>query len=269
MKYIRLNDGNQIPALGSGTNTFGKENHDYMGAINNDIHEILDAIELGYRHFDTAIAYRNEAVVGKALQASGLDRSEFYLTSKIPNSSGNIGTKEKIEASIRSSLDALQTDYIDLYLIHHPGENMDELVHVWHVLETYHKQGVLKSIGVSNFSKEQLTYLIDRSEIVPAVNQIESHPGDWNDDLIDATKQLGIVVEAWGPLSRIADKSKEALTAIADRYGKTWAQVVLAYQVRRDVVVIPKSHDKQRQQLNFEIFDFTLSEAEAAQIKTL
>ncbi|MCT8193548.1 aldo/keto reductase, partial [Pseudomonas monteilii] len=170
--------------IGSGTNTFGKENREYQGAINDDTTELLTAIKLGYRHFDTAISYRNEAVVGKAIKESGIDRSEFFLTSKIPGKPEHTQDAAAVKASVEASLAALQTESIDLYLIHHPWDNLAEIAAVWAVLEAYVDKGVLKAIGVSNFQEEELSYLLANSRIKPAVNQIESHPGKWNDAIL-------------------------------------------------------------------------------------
>ena len=154
METIELNTGIQIPVIGSGTNTFGKENREYQGAINDDTTELLTAIKLGYRHFDTAISYRNEAVVGKAIKESGIDRSEFFLTSKIPGKPEHTQDAAAVKASVEASLAALQTESIDLYLIHHPWDNLAEIAAVWAVLEAYVDKGVLKAIGVSNFQEE-------------------------------------------------------------------------------------------------------------------
>lgn len=259
METIKLNTGISIPVIGSGTNTFGKENYDYMGAINNDLTELEQAIALGYRHFDTAIMYRNEKVVGNAISKSGIDRKEFFITSKIPGEKEFYQSTKHIENGIKSSLEALNTDYIDLYLIHHPWDNKDEIMSMWRVLEKYVEEGFLKAIGVSNFNKEQLKDLVNSAKIKPAVNQIESHPGHWNNETIEASLELSVVPEAWGPLTKISEKSKTVLNEIGKKYGKTWAQIVLRYQLDKGLIVIPKSHQKERQAQNLELFDFTLS----------
>ncbi len=268
MKTIELNTGIKIPVVGSGTNTFGKVERDYMGAINNDTTELLDAIDVGYRHFDTAISYRNEAVVGKAIVESGHDRNDFFLTSKIPGEPAYTKSVDAVKKGVESSLQALGTDHIDLYLIHHPWEDLAEVVAVWQVLEDYVDQGILKAIGVSNFQETELTYLLEHSRIKPAVNQIESHPGKWQDELIAFSKSHDVVPEAWSPL-KSDEIAKKVLTDIGRAHGKTWAQVILNYQVDRGVIVIPKSHNKERQQQNLDIFDFTLTEEEKRKIASL
>ncbi|AMC93738.1 aldo/keto reductase [Erysipelothrix larvae] len=269
MKNITLNTGVTIPVIGSGTNTFGKVDRDYMGAINDDTSEIEAAIKAGYRHFDTAISYRNESVVALGIERSGLNRSEFFITSKIPGKEAYYETQEAVHKGVKQSLEALNTDYIDLYLIHHPWDDMEGMLQMWAVLESYVDLGVLKSIGVSNFTQEQLTTLIQRARIKPAVNQIESHPGKWNGELTAFCLEHGIGVEAWGPLSRTSQESKDALEAIGQKYHKTWAQVALRYQIQRGVIVIPKSHNALRQALNLELFDFELSPQEMNAIATL
>ena len=269
MKKITLNDGNAIDIVGSGTNTFGKENHQYNAPINMDTTEIENAIDLGYRHFDTAISYRNEAVLAKAWKKSGLKREAFFFTSKLPGRSPYIDTKEDVIKAIESSLSALETDYIDLYLIHHPWEDDLKMLEVWRVLEKAVKIGKIRSIGVSNFNEKQLQTLYDQAIIKPAVNQIESHPGKWQHDLIKFTQSLNIQVVAWGPLSNVSEKEQDILKKIAKVYGKTWAQVILRYQVEQNVIVIPKSHNRLRQQQNLDIFNFELSDEDKAMIEQL
>lgn len=269
MEFVKLNTGIQIPIVGSGTNTFGKEDGDYSGKINGDTTELIQAIKAGYRHFDTAISYRNESVVGDAIKESGIERDDFFLTSKIPGRPEYTNSEKAVIEAVESSLKAFRTDYIDLYLIHHPWENLEEIVSVWKVLEQYVDQGTLKAIGVSNFDEAQLSHLLQHARIKPAVNQIESHPGKWNHGIIHYSLEQGVIPEAWGPLSRTDDAAKEKLTEIANNYKKTWAQVILRYQIERGVIVIPKSHNSERQKDNLAIFDFSLTEEEKNEIAAL
>ncbi|MFT4245962.1 MAG: aldo/keto reductase [Micrococcaceae bacterium] len=269
MESVVLNVGIKMPIVGSGTNTFGKENRDYMGKINGDTTEILDAISLGYRHFDTAIMYRNESVLGKALKESGINRSEFFITSKITGTEEFYADETSVRKGVESSLKELDTNYIDLYLIHHPWEDLAGILKVWKVLEEYVDNGTLKAIGVSNFKEQELTYLTKNARIKPAVNQVESHPGNWNTELISTTLNLQVVPEAWGPLTRVSDATKTVLEKIGKKYDKTWAQVILRYQIEQGVVVIPKSHNKERQSQNLEIFDFALTYDEKERIAKL
>jgi Aldo/keto reductases, related to diketogulonate reductase len=267
MEFITLTSGTKIPIIGSGTNTFGKENGVFSAEINFDTTELADAIALGYRHFDTAIVYRNEAVVGKAVKESGLPRTDFYLTSKAP--ADRLKNEADVRQAVQDSLAALETDYIDLYLIHHPWDNLTEIVAAWHILEEYVDNGTFKAIGVSNFTEEQLSHLLANSRIKPAVNQIESHPGNWNDAIVDYSLANQVIPEAWGPLTRVSEEAQQTLAKIGENYGKTWAQVALRYQIERGVIVIPKSHNKERQALNLDLFDFALTDAEKATIKAL
>lgn len=269
MEFITLNTGVKIPLIGTGTNTYGKLDRRYDAQITGETTELAAAIAAGYRLIDTAISYRNESVIGEAVINSGLDRGEFFLTSKIPGRAEYTASREKVEESIAYSLTQLQTDYIDLYLIHHPWDELDEIVSVWKVLEEYVDKGVLKAIGVSNFDENQLRYLMENARIAPAVNQVQSHAGHWNHEVIAFGKKHGIVSQAWGPLSRVSDEARTTLTRIGERYNKSWAQVSLRYQIQEGIVVIPKSHDANRQKDNLDLFDFELSEDEVAKIAAL
>ena len=269
MEMIRLNTGVKIPLIGTGTNTFGKKDRRYDPEITGDTSELEAAIAAGYRLIDTAISYRNEAVIGQAVKKSGIAREAFFITSKLPGRPEYTASRENVEAGIAYSLAQLETEYIDLYLIHHPWEDLDEIVSVWEVLEEAVDQGQLRAIGVSNFDETQLQYLIDHSRIKPSVNQVQSHVGHWNHEVIAFGKQHGIVSEAWGPLSNVSDEARAKLTEIGKPYNKTWAQVSLRYQTQLGIVVIPKSHHPGRQKDNLDLFAFTLTAAEMAEIATL
>lgn len=268
MKYITLNNGVEIPIVGCGTNTFGKEENKYSGALRGDTLEIDLAIENGYRHFDCAQLYRNEEVVGNGLKKFSLPREKFFITSKLNTYKGFNGS-DWARAEIEKSLEKLQTDYIDLFLIHFPWDNRDEMLEAWKVLEEYYNRGVFKAIGVSNFKKEHLDLILENSNIKPAVNQIESHVGKWNDELIAYNKNHNIATVAWSPLRGIDEDAKQVLTEIGQQYEKTPAQMVLRYQIERDVIVIPKSHHKERQAQNLDIFDFELTALDRERIASL
>lgn len=269
METIYLGSGAEMPIIGTGTNTYGKENNKYDGTITGDTTELDQAIAVGYRHIDTAISYRNESVVGDAVVKSGLPRDAFFLTSKIPGRPEYVGTDEAVHNAVRASLNALRTDYIDLYLIHHPWDNLEEMLYVWKILENYVDEGVLRTIGVSNFDETQLQYLLDHGRIKPATNQIQSHPGHWNHGIIEFCQANGVTPVAWGPLSRVQDSDRAMLTEIGAKYGKTWAQVALRYQIERGVAVIPKSHNSERQKQNLALFDFELTKEEKTRITDL
>ncbi len=192
MEYFSLNDGNRIPKIGTGTNTFGKENNDYMGKINGDYTPLVSALKSGYRLIDTAVSYRNEAVVGAGIKASGVKRADIFLTSKIPGQPEFTATDEKVHQTVSASLERLGTNYLDLYLIHHPWDDLDDIVRVWHDLEQEVDDGRIKSIGVSNFDETELGYLLARARIKPVVDQIESNPASWNNGIIEFAKQTNV-----------------------------------------------------------------------------
>lgn len=269
MQYITLNNRLSIPCLGTGTNTFGKENRSFQGAINFDTTELASAIKLGYRLFDTAIYYRNEAVIGKAVKASTIARQEFFITSKIPEKPEFSGTDDVVHQSIKSSLDAIDLGYIDLYLMHFPLATNEDNLRVWRVLESYVDQGLLKSIGVSNFSIAQLTYLMKHATIQPAVHQFQCYPGHLQMEMIDFCQANKIVPEAYHSFAKISLSAKEALTQIGNKYHKTWGQVVLNYQIQKGIIVIPKSHDPHHQAENIHVFDFQLTQQDIHTIEAL
>jgi diketogulonate reductase-like aldo/keto reductase len=264
-----LRNGYTMPMLGSGTNTFGKENRAFQGAINFDTTELQSAIALGYRLLDTAIYYRNEAVIGKAVKESGIARSEFFITSKIPEKTEYNATDDIVQASVQSSLGALDLGYIDLYLMHFPLEKDEDNLRVWRVLESFVDQGFLKSIGVSNFSIDQLTYLIKHARIQPVLHQFQSYPGKLNAEMIAFCHTHHIIPEAYHSFAKMSNDNKKVLSTIGEKYGKTWGQVGLRFQLQVDMVVIPKSHNPIHQQDNINVFDFELTKEEVELISSL
>ena len=269
MKYLKMNNGLMIPVLGTGTNTFGKENGQFSGKITYDTKELSQAIELGYRLIDTAIYYRNEAVIGMAVKASNIERSEFFITSKIPQEKAYIKTNQLVRYHVEQSIKALNLDYIDLYLIHFPLESNEENLRVWRILETYVDSGQIKSIGVSNFNEAQLTFLIEHARIKPVLNQFQSYPGKHQQGLIDFCLANAIVPQAYQSLAKLNDQTKEILIEMAKPYKKTWSQLILNYQINAGMVVIPKSHNKQHQFENIDVFDFELTEEDRIRIKNI
>lgn len=269
MKYVTMYQKLTMPALGTGTNTFGKVNHEFMGDINFDTKELLSAFSLGYRLIDTAILYRNEAVIGKAIKESGIPRGEFFVTTKIPEKNDYTLVDRDIRTSIDNSLKALDIGYIDLYLLHFPLEHDHENLRVWSILESYVFKGLINSIGVCNFNESQLTYLINNATIKPAVHQFQSFPGYHQQHLIDFCKKHDIIPQAYHSIAKTSDDVKKVLSDIGLKYNKSWSQVTLNYQISQGMVVIPKSHNPEHQQSNIDIFDFTLSEEDIAIIKDL
>lgn len=258
MKYVSMNNGFKIPFLGTGTNTFGKKNNDFMGEITYDTKELISAFSLGYRLIDTAIYYRNEAVIGKAVKESGIHREEFFITSKIPENDEFSGTDDLVRFHVDASLNAIDCGYIDLYLIHFPRPTNEDNLRVWRILETYVDRGLIRSIGVSNFNEAQLTHLLEHARIKPVLNQFLSYPGNRNQALIDVCKQHGIIPEAYQSIKKVSESTKATLIELAKPYRKTWSQIVLHYQINQGIVVIPKSHNPKHQQENMDVFDFQL-----------
>ncbi|SOC15253.1 diketogulonate reductase-like aldo/keto reductase [Ureibacillus xyleni] len=268
MEYITLNNGIKMPIVGTGTNTYGKENNDYNGALTNEIPELLSALELGYRSIDAAIMYRNEELVGRGLAESTVPREELFITTKVPASEEYISSKDATRAAIDNSLKNFQTDYLDLLLIHFPIEDKEQLKNTWEVFEEYYEAGKLKAIGVSNFGKHHLDELKEFAKVKPAVNQIQINLKERNTDLLGILKDEGITPVAWGPMKAEAHQY-EVLTEIGKAYNKSGAQVLLKYQIQRGVVVIPKSHNPENQRANLDLFDFELTAADIEKIENL
>lgn len=268
MEYIKLNNGIKMPIVGTGTNTYGKENKDYNGALTNEIPELVTALELGYRSIDAAISYRNEELVGGILAESSVPREELFITTKIPARKEYVSSKESTRAAIDNSLKNFQTDYLDLLLIHAPIEDKEQLKNTWEVFEEYYEAGKLKAIGVSNFRKNHLDELKEFAKVKPAVNQIQINLKEKNEDLLALLQDEGITPVAWGPMKTEAHQ-QEVLDEIGKAYDKSGAQVLLKYQIQRGVVVIPKSHNRVNQAANLDLFDFELTAADVGKIENL
>lgn len=268
MEYITLNNGKQMPVIGTGTNTYGKFDGDYNGELNGDFSELENAIDEGYRLVDTAISYRNEAGVGKTTAQSGVPREELFLTTKIPTDDEYVGDADAVRRTIDQSLENFETDYLDLYLIHHPLKDKEQVKMVWEVLEDYVKQGKLKNIGVSNFTKEMIEDMKEYAEIMPAVNQIQINLKEKNEELISYLQEENITPMAWGPM-KATDEQKQELDRIGENYGKEWSQTLLRYQIQQGIVVIPKSHNPKNQALNLDVFNFDLNKEDMLRISDL
>jgi 2,5-diketo-D-gluconate reductase A len=255
---IDLNNGVSIPQLGFGV--FQIDPAETKEAT-------LTALEVGYRHIDTAQMYGNEQGVGEAVRESGLDRDEVFVTSKLNN--GFHAHDDALKA-FDDSLERLGLDRLDLFLIHWPLPGIDvDFVETWKALEEIYRSGRARSIGVSNFQPTHLRRLIQESEIVPAVNQIEVHPYLTQDDVRAANTEHGIATEAWSPIAQGAVLEDPVITNIAKDHDKTAAQVVLRWHVQRGDIVFPKSVTRARVEENFDIFDFELSGAEIGLISAL
>ncbi|MDN6627122.1 MAG: aldo/keto reductase [Pisciglobus halotolerans] len=269
MKTVQLANGQTMPIVGTGTNTYGKEGNQYRGELNGDFSALESAIEAGYRLIDAAVSYQNEAGIGKAIYESSVPREEFFITTKIPAREEFIDTAEAVKKTVLQSLKNFHTDYLDLYLIHHPIENKELLQQTWEVLESFVDEGKLKAIGVSNFDKGLVEEILSFARIKPVVNQIQSNPKTWNNELIAYCFEKGIQPEAWGPLSHVTEEQASKLAEIGKKYDKNWGQILLKYQIQRKVVVIPKSHNKNRQLSNLELFDFELNLTDVSVIEAL
>jgi 2,5-diketo-D-gluconate reductase A len=255
---LDLNDGQRIPQLGFGV---------FQVPPEETRRSVAAALQTGYRLIDTAAAYGNEAEVGEAIADSGLSRDEVFVTTKLWND--DQGHASALSA-FEHSLERLDMEYVDLYLIHWPAPARGRYVETWEALCEVRADGRARSIGVSNFTTQNLEEIISATDVIPAVNQIELHPRLVQSDLRSFHRERGIVTEAWSPLSRGGDLLEEpVLVEIAREHGRTAAQVVLRWHVQIGNVVIPKSVTPSRIEENAHIFDFSLSDDEVAAIEAL
>ncbi len=251
---VTLHDGVEIPQLGFGV--FQVPPEDTQRAVG-------EALAAGYRHVDTAAAYRNERGVGAAVAASGIPREEVFVTTKLWNS--RQGYDSALE-TFGKSLGRLGMEYVDLYLIHWPAPTEDRFVETWRAFERIHEEGRARTIGVSNFRIEDLERLERETWTRPTINQIELHPLFQQAQLRPWLAERGIATEAWSPLAQGAVLADETIVSIAERHGKTPAQAILRWHLQLGNVVIPKSVTPERVRENIDVFDFELSEDEMAAI---
>ena len=256
MESVPLNHGIKMPKLGYGV---------YQTPPEDTKRCVLDAIEVGYRSIDTAQAYYNEEGVGAALAECGLPREEFFLTTKVWITNAGY---EKAKASIIESMKKLQTDYLDLLLIHQP---FGDYYGTYRAMEELYNEGKLRAIGVSNFGPDRYLDIEHFSTVKPAVNQIETHVFQQQKTAKKYLQKYGCQIESWGPFAEGRNDffTNPVLTDIGAKYGKSAAQVALRFLMQSDVVVIPKSVHKDRMQQNFDIFDFTLAPKDMAAIEAL
>ena len=254
---LTLHDGVKIPQLGFGVFQVPPEETQSVVEL---------ALEAGYRHIDTAAAYRNEKAVGAALAASGLPREEVFVTTKLWNSEQGY---DATLAAFEESLGRLGLDHVDLYLIHWPVPNEDRFVDTWRAFERIYEEEAARTIGVSNFRIEDLERLEVETDTRPTVNQVELHPGLQQAELRAWHDEHQIATEAWSPLAQGDLLDHETIAGIADRHGKTPAQVILRWHLRLGNIVIPKSVTPERIRENLDLFDFELSEEDLAEIAGL
>jgi len=257
MQSVSLNNGVQMPILGFGVFQ--------VKDLAECERSVVDAIATGYRLIDTAASYGNEEAVGKAIKRSGVPREDLFITTKLwIQSDGYNGTKRAFE----NSLKRLQLDYVDLYLMHQP---LGDVYGEWRAMQDLYKSGRVRAIGVSNFQPDRLIDLIIHNEILPAVNQVETHPFHQQIETQKFLRENNVQIESWGPFAEGKNNifHNELLASIGKKYNKSIAQVILRWLTQRGVIAIPKSVRKERMEENFKLFDFELSANDLETIKTL
>jgi 2,5-diketo-D-gluconate reductase A len=256
---ITLNNGQSIPQLGFGV---------FQIEPKNTVEAVSTALQAGYRHIDTAEMYGNEKEVGEAIAKSGLNRADVFVTSKLDN---GFHRPDDARRAFDASLEALGFDYLDLFLIHWPLPTRydGDFVSTWRALEEFYRDGRARSIGVSNFQPHHLRRLHGETEVPPAVDQIEVHPYLTQDQVRGFCAEHGIAVEAWSPIGQGLELDDPVIGSIAERVGKTPAQVVLRWHIERGDIVFPKSVTASRIKENFDIFGFELSGGDVAEISAL
>jgi 2,5-diketo-D-gluconate reductase A len=254
---VKLNNGVEMPILGFGV--FQVPDPDECER------SVYNAIQTGYRLIDTAASYMNEEAVGKAIKRSGVHREDLFITTKLWIQDAGF---EKTKKAFEKSLKKLQLDYLDLYLIHQPYNDVHG---AWRAMEQLYKEGKVKAIGISNFQPDRVMDLISFNEIIPAVNQIETHPFNQQIEIQKFLQENKIQHESWGPFAEGKNDlfKNELLGSIGTKYNKSIAQVVLRWLTQRGIVAIPKSVRKERMEENFSIFDFQLSHEDMQSIQTL
>lgn len=256
MQFVTLNNGVKMPVLGFGV---------YQIPPSDTERAVSEALEVGYRHIDTAAVYKNEEAVGKAIAASGIPRDDLFVTTKVWISDAG---EDAARAAFERSAEKLGLDVVDLYLIHQP---FGDVYGSWRALESLNEEGRVRAIGVSNFHNDRLADLIAFNRVVPAVNQVETHPFLQRFADQEFMAGEGVQIESWAPFAEGRNNlfTNPTLSSIARAHDKSVAQVVLRWLIQRGVVVIPKSVRRDRMEENFDVFDFELADSDMAVITTL
>lgn len=254
---VKLHDGRTMPSVGLGV-------FQIPNTATSDV--VAAALETGYRHIDTASFYRNEEGVGEGFRRSGLPREEVFITTKLWNDEQGY---DSVFRACEASLHRLGLDYLDLYLIHWPAPQCDLYVESWRAFVQLREQGLVRSIGVSNFEPEHLQRIIEEVGVIPVVNQVELHTDFQQHSLRKAHTKWGIITESWSPLGQGHLLSHPLITRIAAKHGRTPAQIIIRWHLQNDLVVIPKSQSPQRVASNYDVFDFALDANDMAQLEDL
>lgn len=255
MKTKTMNNGKSIPMLGYGTWEIWDEKVARFG--------VASALEIGYRHIDTAEIYENETGVGFGIKDSSVARKDIFLTTKVWTSHSKFAqTKE----ALYKSLERLGTDYVDLFLIHWPTESS---VETWQAMEELMQEGLARSIGVSNFNPHHLDEILKYAKVIPQINQVEYHPAFQQKEVRAYCQQKGIRVEGWAPLAKGKLFGNETIVRLAKKYGKTPAQIILNFEISEGVIVFPKSVHKERIAENFNVFDFSLEKEDIESLRAI
>lgn len=251
-----LNNGTKIPAIGLGV---------YKAEPGKEVYEaVKSALEIGYRHIDTASFYENESDVGRAIKDSGIPRDEVFVTTKVWNDEQGY---EETKAAFQRSLERLEMDYVDLYLVHWPVPG--KFTETYRALEEIYQEGKAKAIGVSNFLPHHLEELLLSASVIPAVNQIELHPQLQQIETQEFCKKHNILIEAWAPLGKARYFDHPTLVKLANKHKKTSAQIIIRWQFQSGIITIPKSVRKERQEENIDIFDFELSDEDIKEMELM
>ena len=251
---VKLNDGREMPQLGLGV---------WKTTDGNEVRAVRAALDAGYRHIDTAAIYGNEDGVGRAIAESGVDRESIWVTTKCWNADVRSGD---VRAALHTSLKKLRLEYVDLYLVHWPVEGR---VDAYREIEKLRREGLCRSIGVSNFMPEHVDELLAATEVVPAVNQVELHPYLQPADVLESCARHGIAIEGWSPLMQGAFKREPLFAKVGDKHGKSAAQVVIRWALQRGFITIPKSANPGRIQENGDVFDFEIGSDDMRAITAL